>query len=155
MSAQAELHAGLPEPPAATFRGIPVAVLGCALVRWAQRSWSAIGLIAVDEVRENVTGYLFAASTLAMAVVLYFEYASLSILETCLCVVPGHVAWFGSSRCSSSRAPRLRLPHDADCSRRAAQDLRRLISTPAAILVTVLFLARCSHLRRWFHARAR
>src|SRR4029453_13562139 len=71
--------------PYSTFRGIPVAVLG-ALWFAGAALLVGIGLIAVDEVRDNATGYLFAASTLEMAVVLYFEYVSFSILKL-VCVL--------------------------------------------------------------------
>jgi uncharacterized membrane protein/protein-disulfide isomerase len=123
--------------PYSTFRGIPVAVLG-ALWFAGAALLVGIGLIAGDEVRENVTGYLFAASTLAMAVVLYFEYVSFSILKLvcvlCLVMAGSVVALFFFTG-AKTPFPMTQLP------RRAVQDLRRLIATPAAILVTVLFLA--------------
>jgi uncharacterized membrane protein/protein-disulfide isomerase len=122
--------------PYSTFRGIPVAVLG-ALWFAGAALLVGISLIAVDEVRDNVTGYLFAASTLAMAVVLYFEYVSFSILKLvcvlCLVMAGSVVALFFLTG-AKTPFPMTQLP------RRGAQDLRRLISTPAAILVTVLFL---------------
>jgi uncharacterized membrane protein/protein-disulfide isomerase len=119
-----------------TFRGIPVAVLGAVWFVGAALL-ASIGLIAGDEVRNNIAGYLFAASTLAMAVVLYFEYVSFSILKLvcvlCLVMAGSVVALFFLTG-AKTPFPMTQLP------RRAAQDLRRLISTPAAILGTVLFL---------------
>src|SRR5215510_4242453 len=63
-----------------TFRGVPVALIaavwfvGAALL-------GLMGLVADGDVRESAPGYLFAASTLGLAVVLYFEYVSLVILK--------------------------------------------------------------------------
>jgi len=56
-----------------TFRGIPVAVFGAIWFAGALLL-SIMGLVGSESTRENAPGYLFAASTLALAVVLYFEY---------------------------------------------------------------------------------
>src|SRR6476620_1770147 len=62
-----------------TFRGIPVAIFG-ALWFVAAGLLAVAGLTARQTVRENVPGYLFAFSTIALAVVLYLGYASLFLL---------------------------------------------------------------------------
>jgi protein-disulfide isomerase len=88
-------------------------------------------------VRENVPGYLFAASTLGLAVVLYFEYVSVVILKTvcllCLVMAAAVVVLFFLTG-ATTPFPMTTLP------RRAARDLRAFMASPAAIVVTVLFL---------------
>ena len=95
-----------------TFRGIPVAMFG-ALWFAGAALLVGISLIAVDEVRENVPGYLFAASTLALAVVLYFEYVSFVDSETvcvlCLVMAGSVIALFFLSGADDS------VSHDAHC----------------------------------------
>ena len=58
-----------------TVRGVPVAVFGAIWFAFAALL-SIAGLTARPAVRESVPGYLFAGSTLALAVVLYLGYAS-------------------------------------------------------------------------------
>lgn len=53
-----------------TVRGVPVAIFG-ALWFGVAALLSLSGLTARPAVRENVPGYLFAGSTLALAVILY------------------------------------------------------------------------------------
>ena len=71
-----------------TVRGIPVAIIG-AIWFAAAALLTVTGMVAGGSVRESVPGYLFAASTLALAVVLYFEYVSFVVLKTVciLCVL--------------------------------------------------------------------
>ena len=71
-----------------TFAGIPVAVFGA--IWFALATLLAIaGFVARPHVRENVPGYLFAGSTIALAAVLYLGYASFVLLGlVCvLCVI--------------------------------------------------------------------
>src|SRR5262245_12213210 len=72
----------------ATFRGTPVALFGGIWFATAALL-SVMGLTAKPEVRENAPGYLFAGSTLALAVVLYLGYASFALLKVAcpLCLV--------------------------------------------------------------------
>ena len=119
-----------------TFRGVPVALMaaiwfvGAALL-------GLMGLAADAEVKESAPGYLFAASTLGLAVVLYFEYVSFVILKVycplCLVMAAAVVVLFFLSG-STTPFPMTTLP------RRAVKDLRRLIASPAAIMVAVLFV---------------
>src|SRR5437773_1429642 len=68
-----------------TFRGIPVAIFGA--IWFALAALLAVTpLTAKGDVRESAPGYLFAASTLALAVVLYFEYVSFVVLKA-VCVL--------------------------------------------------------------------
>jgi uncharacterized membrane protein/protein-disulfide isomerase len=119
-----------------TFRGIPVAIFG-AIWFSAALLLTLIGMVGTGEARENASGYLFAASTAALAVVLYFEYVSFVILKAvcvlCLTMAAAVAALFFLSG-STTPFPMTTLP------RRALRDLRRLIANPVAIIVAVLFL---------------
>jgi uncharacterized membrane protein/protein-disulfide isomerase len=122
--------------PYSTFRGIPIAIF--AAIWFAGAALLAVtGLAARADVRESVPGYLFAISTLALAVVLYFEYVSFVILKV-LCVLclimAGAVAALFFLTGSTTPFPMTTLP------RRAIRDVRALISSPAAIIVLVLFV---------------
>jgi uncharacterized membrane protein len=116
--------------------GVPVALLGLlffvfviGLVVLCSRSKSAAG---------NLPGYLFAASTLGLAAVMYFAYASFFILGTvCLLCVGSYVAVIGLFLTSGAAAkePMSSLPG------RAVRDLRTLVRTPAALTAAVAFVA--------------
>jgi uncharacterized membrane protein/protein-disulfide isomerase len=120
-----------------TFRGIPVSVIA-GIWFGAAALLAIIGLAGKGDARESAPGYLFAASTLALAVVLYFEYVSFAVLKAvcvlCLTMAAAVVALFFLSG-STTPFPMTTLP------RRAARDLRALFASPVAMVVTVLFLA--------------
>jgi uncharacterized membrane protein/protein-disulfide isomerase len=119
-----------------TVRGIPVAVFGAIWFAGASLL-TVTGMMSRGNVRESVPGYLFAASTLALAVVLYFEYVSFVVLKAvcllCLVMAGAVVGLFFLSG-ATTPFPMTSLP------RRALRDLRTLVSTPLAIVVAVLFL---------------
>jgi len=120
-----------------TYRGVPVAIFG-ALWFVVAALLSVTGLRARDAVRESVPGYLFVLSTLALAVILYLGYASFVILSTvcvlCLTTYAAVVGLFLVSGAATS-VPMTTLP------RRAARDVRVLVSSPLAITLAVLFCA--------------
>jgi uncharacterized membrane protein/protein-disulfide isomerase len=120
-----------------TFRGIPVSVIG-AIWFGGAALLAVTGLAGKGDARESAPGYLFAASTLALAVVLYFEYVSFVVLKAvcvlCLTMAAAVVGLFFLSG-STTPFPMTTLP------RRAARDVRALFASPVAIVVTVLFLA--------------
>src|SRR4051812_27558125 len=63
-----------------TVRGIPVSLI--AAIWFAGVALLSLGgLVGSSTLRENAPGYLFAASTAALAVVLYFEYVSFVVLK--------------------------------------------------------------------------
>ena len=119
-----------------TFRGIPVAIFG-AIWFAAAALISIVGLSGSGDVRENAPGYLFAGSTLALAVVLYFEYVSFVVLKAvcilCLTMAAAVVALFFLSG-STTPFPMTTMP------RRAARDLRQFVTSPIAIVIALLFL---------------
>jgi uncharacterized membrane protein/protein-disulfide isomerase len=119
-----------------TFAGIPVAVFGAiwfglaALLSFAAMS-------ARQGVRESVPGYLFAGSTLSLAVVLYLGYASLFLMkQVCpLCVITyaAVITLFLISGAATS-VPMLSLP------KRAAHDLKLLVATPLALILALVWI---------------
>ena len=115
--------------------GVPVAlggVLFFALVLvllWASRASRAQA--------EAIAGYLFALSTIALAVVLYLAYASFFILKTvCLFCATTYLAVIGIFIISggASSLPMKSLPG------RAARDVRALVMSPIAFVIALLYL---------------
>jgi uncharacterized membrane protein/protein-disulfide isomerase len=120
-----------------TVRGIPVAIIG-ALWFVAAALLSVSGLTARQTVRENVPGYLFVMSTLALAVILYLGYASIVLLKTyCLLCLTTYAAVIGLFLISGAATsfPMTTLP------RRASRDVRVFVGSPLALTVAVLFFA--------------
>jgi uncharacterized membrane protein/protein-disulfide isomerase len=120
-----------------TVLGIPVSIfagiwfVGAALL-------SIVALVGRPDLRENISGYLFAMSTAALAAVLYLLYASVFILKAycpvCLTMDAAVIGLFVVSGATTSISMTT-LPG------RIARDLRVLIGNPLAIAVTVLFVA--------------
>lgn len=120
-----------------TFRGVPVAIFG-ALWFVVAGLLSVSGMAARQSVRENVPGYLFVLSTLALAVILYLGYASIVLLKTyCLLCLVTYAAVIGLFVVSGAATtfPMMTLP------RRAARDIRVFAGSPLAIAIAVLFFA--------------
>ncbi|MGC4084603.1 MAG: vitamin K epoxide reductase family protein [Vicinamibacterales bacterium] len=119
-----------------TFKGMSVSVFGAIWFAFAALL-SVAGISAPPSVRESVAGYLFAASTLALAVILYLGYASFVILKLvcvlCLITYAAVIGLFLISGAATS-FPMLSLP------RRAAHDLKVLVTSPMAIALAVLWL---------------
>jgi len=120
-----------------TVRGTPVAIVGAV---WfvAAALLSIAGLTARQPVRENVPGYLFVMSTLALAVVLYLGYASFVILKAvCVLCLTTYAAVIGLFLVSGAATsfPMTTLP------RRASRDARIFLSSPLALTIAVLFFA--------------
>jgi uncharacterized membrane protein/protein-disulfide isomerase len=122
--------------PYGTFQGISVSVFGAIWFAFAALL-SVAGMSARPAIRESVAGYLFAASTLALAVILYLGYASFFILGLvcvlCLITYAAVIGLFLISGAATS-FPMLSLP------RRAVQDLRVMVTSPLALVLAVLWL---------------
>lgn len=120
-----------------TFRGISVAVFGGIWFAVATLL-SLAGLWGRQTVRESVPGYLFAGSTVSLAVILYLGYASFVLLKLvcvlCLITYAAVIGLFIASGAATT-IPMLTLP------RRLAADLKVLGSNPLAIVLTVLLMA--------------
>ncbi len=129
--------------------GVPVAVFGViffvfvlGLVRLCSRSAAAAG---------NLAGYVFAASTIGLAVVLYLAYASFVILHAvCVLCAGTYVAVIGLFLLSGSatRYPMTSLPI------RALGDLRLLFRTPSALAAAAAFVLAAGAAVAWFPTQA-
>ena len=120
-----------------TVRGIPVALFG-AMWFVAAGLLSVAGMRASQPVRESVPGYLFAMSTLALAVILYLGYASFVLLKAiCLLCLTTYAAVIGLFLISGAATtfPMTTLP------RRASRDARAVLSSPLALTLAVLLFA--------------
>lgn len=118
-----------------TFRGIPVAVFGAIWFAFAALL-SVAWMTARPAVAENVPGYLFAGSTVGLAVVLYLGYASFVLLKTvCVLCVITYAAVIGLFLVSGAATslPMLSLP------RRAVQDFKVLVATPLALILALVW----------------
>jgi uncharacterized membrane protein/protein-disulfide isomerase len=118
------------------FGGVPVALLGVLFFA------GVLVLIALcsqsKTAAPNLPAYVFAASTIGLAVVLYLGYASYFILNVvCLLCVGTYVAVIGLFLISgaATKVPMTRLPM------RMIDDLRLLVRTPPALIATVVFVA--------------
>src|SRR4051812_2099648 len=119
--------------------GVPVAVGGILFFTWVLLMlWGARGKSAI---KDSAPAYIFAGSTLALAVVLYLAYASFFILkEVCPLCVATYVAVIGVFIISggASSVPMSSLPS------RFLRDMRVLVATPLAVVVALLFIAGAS-----------
>jgi uncharacterized membrane protein/protein-disulfide isomerase len=115
--------------------GVPVALLGALFFAFVLL---LIALCARSSAAANLPGYLFLASTIGLAVVLYLGYASFFILKTlCVLCLATYVAVVGLFITSGTATgnPMSNLPN------RALRDLQLLFRTPPALGALVLFLA--------------
>jgi uncharacterized membrane protein/protein-disulfide isomerase len=93
---------------------------------------------APAEVRESMAGYLFAVSTIGLAVILYLAYAAFFILKSvCIFCLITYVAVIGIFLVSgiATPFPMTTLP------RRAVRDLRALVRSPLSLVLSLVFLA--------------
>jgi uncharacterized membrane protein/protein-disulfide isomerase len=119
-----------------TFQGVSVSVFGAIWFGFAALM-SIAGMTARPAVRESVPGYLFAASTIALAVILYLGYASFVILKlVCVLCLVTYAAVIGLFLISGAATsfPMLSLP------KRAAHDLKVLVTSPVALVLALVWL---------------
>jgi uncharacterized membrane protein/protein-disulfide isomerase len=118
-----------------TFHGIPVAIFGAIWFGFA----TLLALTAImgqAAAAESAPGYLFAGSTLALAVVLYLGYASFAILKVvCLVCLTTYAAVIGLFLITgaATSVPMMSLP------RRAVADLKVFVSSPLAIVLALFW----------------
>jgi protein-disulfide isomerase len=125
--------------------GVPVALLGVVFFTLVLLMTAFAGRPAPPPVRgkapqpstaENVPGYIFALSTLGLAVVLYLAWASIFRLQSiCLLCAATYVAVIGLFVVSggSTSFSMTALP------RRASRDLSSLVRSPLALAIAVVF----------------
>jgi uncharacterized membrane protein/protein-disulfide isomerase len=115
--------------------GVPVAVGGVIFFAWVLLMiWGSRGK---SRIQDSAPAYLFAGSTLALAVVLYLAYASFFILkEVCPLCLTTYAAVIGVFVISggASSVPMSSLP------KRALRDMRVLVATPLALVIALLFV---------------
>jgi uncharacterized membrane protein/predicted DsbA family dithiol-disulfide isomerase len=120
-----------------SFLGVPVAI-GGVLYFLLVFLMTAAGGRPASKSRENIPGYLFALSTIALAFVLYLAWASFFQLKAvcvlCLTTYVAVIAIFIISG-SATKFPMSTLP------RRAARDASTLAKSPVALLLAVLLVA--------------
>jgi uncharacterized membrane protein/protein-disulfide isomerase len=120
-----------------SFWGVPVAIGGILYFALAFLL-TAFGGRPASKSRENIPGYLFGLSTIALAFVLYLAWASFFQLKAvCLLCVTTYIAVIAIFIISGSatKFPMSTLP------RRAARDAGTLAKSPVALLIAVLFVA--------------
>jgi protein-disulfide isomerase/uncharacterized membrane protein len=108
---------------------------------------TAAAYAAPPAAAEDIPGYLFAASTIGLAVVLYLGYASFVLLKmVCVLCVITYAAVIGLFLISGAATsiPMTSLP------RRAFNDLKLLASSPLAIALTVVFLGGAASVLAFF-----
>jgi uncharacterized membrane protein/protein-disulfide isomerase len=125
--------------------GVPVAVFGVIFFAFI------IGLVVLcsrsASSAVNLAGYVFASSTVGLAVVLYLAYASFVILKSvCVLCAGTYVAVIGLFLLSGSatRFPMTSLPA------RLLGDLRLLFRTPSALAAAVAFVVASGAAVAWF-----
>jgi uncharacterized membrane protein/predicted DsbA family dithiol-disulfide isomerase len=118
-----------------SIAGVPVAIGGLAFFLLVlMLVWGSAGR---SRIADSAPAYIFAASTVALAVVLYLAYASFFILKAvCPLCVATYVAVVGIFVISggASSLPMTSLP------KRASRDLRVLVTTPVALIIALVFL---------------
>lgn len=118
--------------------GVPTALFG---VIWfgAVLVLALLSAAGPEHVRESVPLYLFLATTIGLAVVLYMAYAAFFVLKAvcvlCLATYAAVIGLFIVSGLSRSMPPMLTLP------RRVIGDVRALVSRPLILSVVLVFLA--------------
>ena len=119
-----------------SIAGVPVAVAG--LLFFGMTLLLVWGSGPKSRVADSAPAYIFALSTLALAVVLYLAYASFFVLkEVCPLCVTTYIAVIGIFIISggASSVPMSSLP------RRAMRDIGVLLTTPVALVVALVFAA--------------
>jgi protein-disulfide isomerase/uncharacterized membrane protein len=132
------------------WQGIPVAIFGAIWFGFATLL-SVAAMAGRSRVRENVPGYLFAGSTLALAAVLYLGYASFVLLKlVCVLCVVTYAAVIGLFVVSgaATSVPMLSLP------RRAVQDARALFASPFAAALALIWLGGAASALAFFPREA-
>ncbi len=121
-----------------SFYGIPTALFG-AIWFGIVLVLAFLALTAPVQVRESVPLYLFVASTIGLAVVLYMAYVAFFVLKAvcvlCLATYAAVIGLFIVSGLSRSMPPMLTLP------RRVVSDVRALVARPLILSVVLVFLA--------------
>jgi len=97
-----------------------------------------VALVGPAGIRENLPGYLFAVSTVGLAAILYFAYAAFFVLKAvCLLCLLTYVAVIGLFIVSGITTPFAMTT----VPRRALRDLKAVVSSPVALILSLVFVA--------------
>ena len=120
-----------------SVRGVPVALYGVIWFAFVL-VLAFVGATGPESVRESMPAYLFATTTVGLAVTLYMAYAAFFVLKAvclfCLATYAAVIGLFIVSGLSSSMPPMTTLP------RRLFGDLGALVRRPALLSVAIVFL---------------
>ena len=120
-----------------SFQGVPVALLGAIWFAFVM-VLAYLEVAGPPALRDSMPSYIFLASTVALAIILYLAYAAFFVLKVlCFLCVATYVAVIGLFVVSglATSLPMTRIP------RRIPGDLRALVTRPVALLVVIVFLA--------------
>ena len=131
--------------------GVPVALFGAIWFAFVL-VLAFLGAAGPASVRESMPAYLFATSTIGLAVTLYMAYAAFFVLKAvclmCLATYAAVIGLFIVSGLSSSMPPMTTLP------RRLFSDLGALVARPAALSVVIVFLVGAASAVAFFPSEA-
>jgi uncharacterized membrane protein/protein-disulfide isomerase len=115
--------------------GVPVALAGVLFFTLVLLLVS-LGARATSAARESAAGYIFALSTIGLAVVLYLAWASFQLHTLCMFCATTYVAVIAIFVISAKATtfPMTTLP------RRALGDLRTLVTSPLALVILLLLV---------------
>jgi protein-disulfide isomerase/uncharacterized membrane protein len=112
--------------------GVPVAVLGLAYFG------GLLALMLLGRQLEALAGYLFGAAALGLVVVLYFAWATVFVLGTlCILCLLTYVAVLGLFFVAGAATPFPMI----DLPNRLARDVRRIPSSPVALVALLVVAA--------------
>ena len=120
-----------------SFLGLPVALFGATWFVFAMLvAWLEVA--GPPAFRESAPSYLFLASTIGLAIILYLAYAAFFVLKVvCFLCLATYVAVIGLFVVSGlvTTLPMTKIP------RRIPGDLRALFGRPVALSAVIVFLA--------------
>jgi vitamin-K-epoxide reductase (warfarin-sensitive) len=130
--------------------GVPMALLGVIWFVFVALLTGG-GFLGPPPLRNNFPGYLFALSTVGLAVILYLAYAAFFVLKTvCVLCLMTYVSVIGLFLVSGiATSFRLTRP------RRMVTDMRALVSSPVAVVLAVVFIAGAATAIAFFPRAAR
>ena len=131
--------------------GVPVALFGVIWFAFVL-VLALLGMLAPAPVKASIPAYLFATTTIGLAVVLYMAYAAFFVLKAvcvlCLTTYAAVIGLFIVSGLSSAMPPMTTLP------RRFFADLRALLARPALLAIVIVFLAGAASAVAFFPSEA-
>jgi uncharacterized membrane protein/protein-disulfide isomerase len=131
--------------------GVPVALFGAIWFAFVL-VLAFLGSWAPERVKESVPAYLFATTTVGLAVILYMAYAAFFVLKAvcvmCLTTYAAVIGLFIVSGLSSSMPPMTTLP------RRLFADFRALLARPAVLSVVIVFFVAAGTAVAFFPSEA-